>query len=127
MVAVSKALAEALLAEDMPVFATDRGITQSHQFALDARRFGGGHNAALKLRQAGFLTSGIGLPLAAVPGDMNGLRLGTPEIVRRGVGCADVGEIATLFAAALTANDPARLAPDTAALRARFQGLHFIR
>jgi glycine hydroxymethyltransferase len=127
MVTVAQALAEALIAEDMPVFATDRGITQSHQFALDASGFGGGHSAAQKLRHAGFLTSGIGLPIAALPGEMNGLRLGTPEIVRRGVGVADCSAIAQLFAAALKANDPRHLAAETAALRAQFQGVHFIR
>ena len=40
---------------------------------------------ARRLRQAGFLACGIGLPIAPVAGDLNGLRLGTPEIVRWGM------------------------------------------
>ena len=37
------------------------------------------------LRQANILTCGIGLPIAPVEGDVNGLRIGTPEIVRWGM------------------------------------------
>ncbi|MEY9774291.1 aminotransferase class I/II-fold pyridoxal phosphate-dependent enzyme [Sinorhizobium fredii] len=64
MIELAKALAEALKREGLPVFATGRGITESHQFALEAAGFGGGQAAAKKLRKAGFLTCGIGLPTA---------------------------------------------------------------
>ncbi len=37
-----------------------------------------------KLAQGGLLACGIGLPIAPVDGDINGLRLGVPEIVRLG-------------------------------------------
>ncbi|MBQ4827270.1 hypothetical protein J4729_22400 [Leisingera sp. HS039] len=47
--------------------------------------FGSGHAASKPLRKAGFLACGIGLPLAQVPGGMIGLRIGTSELVRRGV------------------------------------------
>jgi glycine hydroxymethyltransferase len=127
MVAVARALAEALAAEGLPVFAADRGATASHQFALPAAAFGGGQAAAKSLRRAGLLACGIGLPLTEVPGDMNGLRLGTPEIVRRGVTAADAPALARLIADGLRANDPATVAPRTAALRGRFAGLRFVR
>lgn len=127
MVEVAGALAEALAAEGLPVFACERGYTASHQFALEAAAFGGGQAASRRLREAGFLACGIGLPRPAVPGDMNGLRFGTPEIVRRGVTAADVPALAALIAEGLRANDPATVAPRTAALRARFTGLHFVR
>ena len=58
---------------------------RSHQFAVEAAAFGGGQAAAKRLRQANILACGIGLPIAAVDGDVNGLRLGTPEIVRWGM------------------------------------------
>ena len=47
------------------------------------------------------LSCGIGLPVAEVPGDVNGLRLGTPEIVRLGFGAEHMGELAALIAGAL--------------------------
>jgi glycine hydroxymethyltransferase len=127
MVDLARALAVALADLGMPVFAADRGITQSHQFAIKAAAFGGGQAASKTLRKAGFLACGIGLPVADVPGDLNGLRIGTPELVRRGVTPADAPALAALIAEGLRGNDPAAVASRTAMLRARFQGLHYIR
>ena len=127
MIALSKALASALDAEGLPVFAKERGFTESHQFAIDAARYGGGQVASKTLRKAGFLACGIGLPLPDVAGDMNGLRVGTPELARWGVTPDHAPELASLIAQALVANDPATLAPKTRALREGFDTLHFIR
>lgn len=127
MVDLSQALAAALAARGLPVFGADRGMTQSHQFAIEAAAFGGGQAASKTLRKAGFLACGIGLPIAPVEGDLNGLRIGTPELVRRGVTPADAPALADLIAEALRGNDPAALAPRTAALRQKFAGLHYMR
>ena len=127
MISVARALAVALAAEGLPVHGAGRGFTASHQFAVEAAAFGGGQAASKTLRKAGFLACGIGLPLPEVAGDLNGLRLGTPEIVRRGVTEADAPELARLIAAALRSNDPAALAGEVAALRRRFGGLHYVR
>lgn len=127
MIDLSQALADALAAEGLPVFGTARGATQSHQFAIEAAAFGGGQAASKTLRKAGFLACGIGLPIDPVEGDMNGLRIGTPELVRRGVTPADAPKLAALIAEALRANDPATLAPRTAELRGAFTGLHYVR
>ena len=48
MTTTASALAEALAAADMPVFATEQGYTTSHQFAVDATQWNGGHQAALQ-------------------------------------------------------------------------------
>jgi glycine hydroxymethyltransferase len=127
MIELSQALAAALAALGLPVFGAGRGMTQSHQFAIEAAGFGGGQAASRTLRKAGFLACGIGLPIAEVPGDMNGLRIGTPELVRRGVTPNDAPALAALIAEGLRSNDPASVAPRTKAMRAQFQGLHFIR
>ncbi|NHB75424.1 serine hydroxymethyltransferase [Rhodobacter calidifons] len=126
MVELAKALARELTQLGLPVFAADRGATTSHQFAIEAAPYGGGQAASKTLRKAGFLACGIGLPLPDVPGDLNGLRLGTPELVRRGVTPADAPALASLIAEALRSNAPETLAPRTKALRARFQGLHYV-
>ena len=127
MISLAEVMAEALASEGMPVFRGSDGYTRSHQFALEAARFGGGQRAAQALYQAGFLACGIGLPVAEVAGDMNGLRLGTPEIVRWGVSEADAPRLARLIARALTADDPATLAPEVAEWRKTFCRLHYIR
>ncbi|WP_135449172.1 serine hydroxymethyltransferase [Tabrizicola caldifontis] len=126
MVDLARALAQELVNLGLPVFASDRGATTSHQFAVEAAAFGGGQAASRSLRKAGFLACGIGLPLPEVPGDMNGLRIGTPELVRRGVTPADAPELAALIAEALRSIAPETIAPRTRALRARFQGLHYV-
>ncbi|WP_158968208.1 serine hydroxymethyltransferase [Chachezhania sediminis] len=127
MVATSTALAQALQARGLPVFTTSLGATSSHQFALKAAGFGGGQTASKRLRSSNILACGIGLPIAPVDDDLNGLRIGTPEIVRFGMGPADMDELADLITRSLTGNDPEALAPAVTAFRARFATLHFMR
>jgi glycine hydroxymethyltransferase len=128
MVATAARLADELVAAGLPVFGGAHGPTRSHQFALRAQAWGGGQHAAKRLRRANLLTCGIGLPDAAVDGDggINGLRIGTPELVRRGATPADMAQLATFIARGLDpATDPDRVAPDVSAWRARFTGVHF--
>lgn len=127
MVATAKALAEALHDQGIRVFGADLGFTKSHQFAINAASFGGGQTAAKRLRKANILTCGIGLPLTPVPGDLNGLRIGTPEIVRRGMTPVDMPALATLISRALTTNDMDAVAADVSKFRKSFSGLCFIR
>jgi glycine hydroxymethyltransferase len=127
MIALSQALAVELAKAGLPVHATGRGFTRSHQFALEAARFGGGQTASKKLRKAGFLACGIGLPVDPVRGDLNGLRLGTPELVRWGMTPVDAPRLAGLIARALTTNAPEDLAREVAEWRGEFDTLHFVR
>lgn len=126
MIRVALALAEALAGQGVPVFRAGAGFTGSHQFAVEAARYGGGQAASKKLRAAGFLACGIGLPVAEVPGDMNGLRFGTPELVRWGVGTCDVPALAALIAEALASDAPEALAGQVAEMRRRFDRLHYV-
>jgi glycine hydroxymethyltransferase len=122
------ALAKALQREGLPVFATSRGFTESHQLALEAARWGGGQSVAKSLRRANILASGIGLPREPVDGDMNGLRLGTPEIVRWGVTAEDMPQVASLIARVLVKGEPPeRVAIDVSEFRRPFQTLRYIR
>jgi glycine hydroxymethyltransferase len=127
MVSTARALAEALAAEDIPVFATTRGYTSSHQFAVEAAAFGGGQAASKHLRKANILACGIGLPIAPVDGDLNGLRLGTPELCRWGMTEKDMPRLAGLIARALRSSQPEALASEVADWRSSFGRLHFIR
>lgn len=124
----AKALGSALAQQGAPVFAAHKGITQSHQLALEAAPHGGGQALAKILRKANILSSGIGLPLPPVEGDVNGLRIGTPEIVRWGMGAEDMGELAELMARIIVQKQtPESVAGDVTAFRARFKALKFIR
>ena len=125
MAATAKALAEALDARGLPVFAKARGFTRSHQLAIVAAPWGGGQAAARRLAQGGLLACGIGLPIEALPGDVNGLRLGVPEIVRLGLTPADMPLLAQWIVRALAGEGEA-VRGEVKALRARLQGLHYI-
>ena len=126
MVQTAAALAAGLEERGLPVFRGIDGPTGSHQLALEARQWGGGQSAARLLRRANLLTSGIGLPVEAVDGDMNGLRIGTPELVRLGMGPGDMDGLASLLAEALTPGaDLDDVATRVTAWRSRFGGVHF--
>lgn len=125
MQATARTFAAELDAAGIPVFAKDKGYTRSHQFAVEAARFGGGQTAAKHIAKAGFLACGIGLPIALVEGDLNGLRIGTPELARWGITETDIPAIAGLVAEALTSSAPETLAARVATLRATFDKVHF--
>lgn len=120
MVDNAVALASALEDLDVPVHTTAQGHTRSHQLVVDSSRWGGGTEAALRLRRANLLTSAIGLP-----GDESaGLRFGTPEITRFGMTTTDMPELAGLIAAGL--RDPDAVAERTGEMRQRFDTVHFV-
>ena len=122
----ARALAEALDARGVPVFATKAGFTASHQLAIEAAAFGGGQAMAKLLRRANLLASGIGLPLPPVAGDMNGLRLGTNELTRRGMTSHHMPDLADLVARVLVEGEPPEtVAADVTAFRKPFTGVHF--
>ena len=123
MAGTAHRLAYELVEHGLPVFGEEFGYTMSHQLAIDATDWGGGHQAALELREANLLTCAIGLPGIDPFG---GLRIGTPEIVRWGMTTADMPELAELIAAALERN-PRDVAPRTSAFRRRFTALHHIK
>lgn len=124
----AKALAANLSGAGLPIFAADRGYTESHQFAVEAESFGGGQCAAKLLRRANLLTSGIGLPRAGVRDDLNGLRIGTPEIVRWGMTPADMPRLgAFLREVLLGGTAPEKVAPAVTEFRREFKTLRFVR
>jgi glycine hydroxymethyltransferase len=122
----ASALVQALASEGVPVFNIENGGTQSHQIALSVAEEDG-QGAARRLREANFLTSGIGLPRQTIGADSNGLRLGTSEIVRWGMGAASMPDLARLFAQALLHRRPCQdIASDVSKLRRQFTEIHFV-
>ena len=126
MIRVAKALALELDKNGVPVFRGAGGFTTSHQFALKAEKFGGGQVASKSLRKANLLASGIGLPIPAVEGDLNGIRFGTPEIVRWGVDEKDARQLAELITKALSSKNPASLSAEVSLFRSKFNMLQYI-
>lgn len=123
MITMAQALAQELEALDVPVFSGAAGHTHSHQFAVVAGDYGGGQAASKILRDAGFLACGIGLPVASVAGDMNGVRIGTPELVRWGMTSKDAPRLAYLIKRGLAGD---AIADEVGAWRRGFNQLHFV-
>ncbi len=126
MVDTAAELADRLAGRGLPVFSGADGPTRSHQFAVEAYAWGGGQHAARMLRRANLLACGIGLPTTPVEADFNGLRIGTPELVRLGMKPTDMPDLADLVADALSPRtDPATVAPRVTQWRSAFSGVHF--
>lgn len=134
MIATARRLAAELTDLGVPVFAAERGGTRSHQFAILAHRYGGGQRAARRMRRANLLASGIGLPVEPIQADLNGIRIGTPEVVRLGMTESDMPTLAGFLARALDVDadpdadpdaDLPAVAAEVTAWRQRFSGIHF--
>ncbi|MCB9458001.1 MAG: aminotransferase class I/II-fold pyridoxal phosphate-dependent enzyme [Anaerolineaceae bacterium] len=130
MVRTAQRLASELAARGLPLFRTQNSnqhYTQSHQFAVEAINYGGGQRLAKRLRQAHILSCGIGLPIAPIAGDVNGLRLGTNEIVRWGMTEEDMPAIADFVARACEADsDLAAIAAEVTAFRKGYNSMRYV-
>ncbi len=126
MVMTSQALAQHLQNLGVNIFAADKGFTTSHQFAILAAPYGGGQTAARRMGESGLLACGIGLPIEQVEGDLNGLRIGTPEIVRIGMKVEDMKDLAGFIARSLDANvEPKSIQREITEWRKQFSGVHY--
>ncbi len=108
--------------------ADGRPHTDSHHLALPAAAHGGGQRASKHLALANIMVCGIGLPLAPVAGDLNGIRIGTQEVTRLGMKEEAMEEIARLMARVLVDGEAAdQVRADVAGFRKQYQTLAFVR
>jgi glycine hydroxymethyltransferase len=125
VVANAQALARALDTRGIPVLGAHKGYTTTHQVIADVRSFGGGLEVAHRLAESNIITNKNLLP-DDQPSDWDrpsGLRIGTTEVTRLGMGPNEMEAIADLFAAVLI---DGRNVKDTALdLRAGFQRIHY--
>ena len=125
----AQALAQALEEKGFTVHGVEgQGHTDSHHLALHAQTLGGGQAAAKRLAEANILLCGIGLPIDPVAGDMNGIRIGTQEITRQGMGADAMAEIARLMARLWLAGESAgAVRRDVTDFRRTYRELVFVR
>ncbi len=93
----ARALAGALHAKGFDVVAADLGFTRSHTIAVRVEREGGGEAVARRLADAGIISNKNLLPGDKSPKHPGGIRLGTPEVTRVGMGPKEMERIAGLF------------------------------
>lgn len=110
-------LAAALAGEGLDVVTCERGPTSSHHVAVDARRFGGGAQAARTLAQANVLLSEIGLP-GPDHDPAGAIRIGTQSITSQGLRPDDMPAVAAIINAGLRElRAPGELRQEVADLR----------
>jgi glycine hydroxymethyltransferase len=96
-VANAQALASALHDRGFDVLCPDKGFTQSHQVAVRVAREGGGEQVAKSLESARFVVNKNLLPGDKSPKNPEGIRLGTQELTRVGMGPSEMDAIAELM------------------------------
>jgi glycine hydroxymethyltransferase len=96
-VANARALAQALHDRGFDVLASDLGFTRSHTIAVRVEREGGGEVVAKRLAEAGIISNKNLLPGDKSPKHPQGIRLGSPEVTRVGMGPKEMERIAELF------------------------------
>ena len=127
-VANAKALAEGLHSRGVDVLAEDRGFTETHQVVT---RHGGvdsgaGAKAAQDLEDAGIITNMNMLPGDTKARTPSGLRLGTPELTRLGMGTDEMDQVAELMARVLIRGEQlASVKRDVRALKGVFQTVRY--
>src|SRR6266487_1607571 len=124
----AQALGAALARRSIPVLGEHKGYTTTHQVIADVRQFGGGLEVAQKLAQANIITNKNLIP-ADKPEDWNhpgGLRLGTTEITRLGMGEKDMETIADFMTRVLVEQvAPENVVDDVIAFREPFQTVYY--
>ena len=128
IVANAKALGEALASEGFEVLAEDRGYTESHQVVTRHGEVdsGAGRDAAARLEESGIITN-----MNMLPGDTkalspSGLRLGTPELTRVGMGVDEMQDVARFFSRALIKlEEPAQIKKDVKDFKSEFQNVQY--
>lgn len=128
IVANAKALGAALSAEGFDVLAEERDFTASHQVVTRHGEIdsGAGRDAAATLEHAGIVTN-----MNMLPGDTkamtpSGLRLGTPELTRVGMGTDEMQDVARFFARALLeGEDTASVKRDVSEFKGEFQTVQY--
>lgn len=125
----ARALGSALAEEGFDVVAEERNFTTSHQILT---RHGGpdsgaGKRAAQRLEDCGIITN-----MNMLPGDTkamsgpSGLRLGTPELTRIGMGANEMIDVAKFFARSLLSEEnPERIKSDIAQFKSEFQTVKY--
>ncbi|WP_457591694.1 serine hydroxymethyltransferase [Geoglobus sp.] len=95
----AKRLAQRLSEFGMDVVGENRGFTESHQVAVDVRKFGGGAKVAEKLENAGIILNKNLLPWDSLKDTSNpsGIRIGTQELTRLGMMEPEMEEVAEII------------------------------
>jgi glycine hydroxymethyltransferase len=122
----ARALAQALHDKGFDVLAADLGFTRSHTIAVRVEKEGGGAAVSGRLAASGIIANKNLLPGDRSPKNPGGVRLGTPEVTRVGMGPKEMVRIAELFDDLLhQGKDPSAVLAAAAELKSGFTTLQY--
>ncbi len=116
----ARALGEGLAEEGLSPLAERLGYTETHQVALDVSKFGGGDRVARMLEEANIVVNKNALPWDKSVLKPSGVRLGTQEVTRFGMGPGEMREVARFIARVVRGEDPAAVRRDVVEFRKSF-------
>jgi glycine hydroxymethyltransferase len=124
----AQALGDALHRRGIPVLGAHKGYTMTHQVIADVRQFGGGLEVAQRLARANVITNKNLIPIDK-PEDWErpgGLRMGTIEVTRLGMGEEDMKTIADFMVRILVEKtSPEDVMEDVIEFRMPFQTMYY--
>jgi glycine hydroxymethyltransferase len=124
----AQALGEALQERGIPMLASHKGFTRTHQVIADVRKFGGGLEVARQLESANIITNKNLLPTDSYDDWANpgGLRIGTIEVTRLGMREEEMKEIADFIARLLVQSETTeKVGRDVLRFRSSYQTLYY--
>lgn len=124
----AQALGAALDRRGIPILAAHKGYTTTHQVIADVHQFGGGLEVAHLLARTNIITNKNLIPAdKAEDWDRpSGLRMGTTEVTRLGMGEAEMETIADFIARVLIEKAPVeQVANDVVAFRQPYQTIYY--
>lgn len=120
----AKALATYLDNCGFTVFAKEKNYTETHQVLINVEKYGGGFSAASRLEACNVIGNHVSISGDDKP--LQGIRLATTELTRRGMKEQQMQQIAELIHRALATDEPAELIGiDTSRLIQEFQEIHY--
>ena len=126
----AKRLAEAMAERGLDVLYSDLGFTESHIILVDVSRYMGGREAEERLERAGIVLNRNLIPkdykLKTDYRNPSGIRLGSQEVTRIGMGKDEMDRIAEFIARVVVKKEePEKVARDVAELRKEFRTVKY--
>ena len=121
----AKALAEGLWNRGMKVFAADQGVTESHTVLVDVSERGGGADVSKRAESQGLIMNKNMLPGDTSAVKPSGIRLGTPEMTRLGMGKDAMDEVADLIHLASLGGNESEVRERAKTLKEQYCKIHY--
>jgi glycine hydroxymethyltransferase len=108
----------------------NKGFTESHMMIIDVTKYGNGFELEKRLEEANIIVNRNLLPYDKRMGRdykaPGGIRIGTQELTRLGMGKSEMQEIAELMKKVIVDNEsPAKIRQEVEELRKGYQEVHY--